>query len=113
MLANLLKPFVEHPAHTAGLLIIFGLALDLVFLVAIGVSRLFEIRRQSGLQRMHLELAIERASLEIKSVSEAKSAWNGIRKFSVAKKIRQCDDVNAFYLKPHDGRELPPFKPWF
>ncbi len=41
----------------------------------------------------------------------AASGWNGIRKFSVAKKIRQCDDVHAFYLKPHDGRELPAFKP--
>jgi hypothetical protein len=111
MLANLLKPFVEHPAHTAGLLIIFGLALDLAFLVAIGVSRLLEVRRRAGLQRMRLELAIERASLEIKSASEAKSAWSGIRKFSVEQKVRECDDTYSFYLKPHDGKPLPHFLP--
>ena len=111
MLANFLKPFVEHPAHTAGLLIICGLALDLAFLVAIGVSRLVEVRRRAALQSMRLELAIERAGLEIKSASEAKSAWNGIRKFSVEQKVRECDDTFSFYLKPHDGKPLPHFLP--
>ncbi len=39
------------------------------------------------------------------------TGWNGLRKFSVARKNSECEDVNAFYLKPHDGRPLPAFKP--
>ncbi len=111
MLANLLKLFIEHPARAAGLLILLALVLEVVFLAASGVRRLLAGRRLSSLQAARLQLEIERARLEIKSAEEAKSAWNGIRKFSVDRKVQECDDTYSFYLKPHDGKPLPPFKP--
>lgn len=65
-------------------------------------------------QRSRLELAtlgkrIEILNLKVQAAPEV--AWNGYRKFTVARKVEECDDTYSFYLKPHNGRPLPPFKP--
>jgi uncharacterized protein len=67
------------------------------------------IQNQVAVQKLRAQL--HETKLRCREAEQAESGWNGIRKFSVAKKIPQCDDVNAFYLKPHDGRPLPQFKP--
>ena len=39
--------------------------------------------------------------------------WNGDRKFTVDKKFHESanKDICSFYLKPHDGKPIPPFEP--
>jgi ferredoxin-NADP reductase len=111
MLERTLKLVSEHPSTVAGLLIVCGLALELCFLAGAGAARILGDRRRAALQCRRLELEIERARLQIKTAGEAKSAWNGIRKFSVTQKVTECADTFSFYLKPHDGKSLPPFKP--
>lgn len=37
--------------------------------------------------------------------------WSGVRKFRIKWKVAECIDVSSFYLVPHDGKPLPPFKP--
>jgi ferredoxin-NADP reductase len=111
MLAQTLKLVAEHPATAAGLLIIGGLALQVCLLVIGGVYRLVAERRRASLQSRRLELEIKRAELQIRSEEEARSAWNGYRKFSVEKKLMESGDTFSFYLKPHDGKPLPQFKP--
>lgn len=37
--------------------------------------------------------------------------WNGYRKFVVQHKIEEAEDICSFYLVPHDGKELPEFRP--
>jgi ferredoxin-NADP reductase len=111
MLENFLRLVASHPAPAAGLLIVSGLALEVCLLAALGLNRLIADRRRADLQSRRLELEIERARLQIRSAEEAKSAWNGIRKFSVTQKIMECADTFSFYLKPHDGKSLPAFKP--
>ena len=54
---------------------------------------------------------LQETKLRCREAEQAQIGWNGIRKFTVVKKICECDDVYAFYLKPHDGRPLPAFKP--
>jgi ferredoxin-NADP reductase len=108
---NTFRLIADHPAHAAGLLIVFGLALEVCILLAAGIGRILSDRRRSALQHKRLELEIERARLQIKAVDEAKSAWNGVRKFSVTQKVMECADTYSFYLKPHDGKALPHFKP--
>jgi hypothetical protein len=49
--------------------------------------------------------------LRCQQAQQIQLVWNGYRKFSVAKKINECEGVCAFYLKPHDGKSLPQFKP--
>lgn len=38
-------------------------------------------------------------------------SWNGHRKFEVASKVMEAEDVYSFYLKPHDNKALPGYYP--
>jgi ferredoxin-NADP reductase len=111
MLEKILRLVVDRPASAAGLIIVCGLALEVCILAALGLARLVAEKKRAALQRRRLELEIEKARLQIKTAEEAKSAWNGIRKFSVTQKVMECADTFSFYLKPHDGKSLPTFKP--
>jgi ferredoxin-NADP reductase len=68
-------------------------------------------REQQSLTRERLKLEIKAAQAKTREVEQTKLVWNGVRKFQVVKKICECEDVNSFYLVPHDGRPLAPFKP--
>lgn len=37
--------------------------------------------------------------------------WNGYRKFRVKQKVFEADNICSFYLVPHDGKQLPAFRP--
>jgi ferredoxin-NADP reductase len=111
MLEKILKLAVEHQALAAGMLIVCGLALEVCLLAATGIGRILAERRRAALQCQRLELEIEKARLQIRGAEEAKSVWNGVRKFSVTQKVMECADTFSFYLKPHDGKRLPPYKP--
>lgn len=65
-------------------------------------------------KRSRLELDALHQKIEIlsrKAQEAPESAWNGYRKFTVSKKVEECEDTYSFYLTPHNGRPLPPFKP--
>jgi hypothetical protein len=111
MLEKAVKLFTQHPATAAGFLIVAGLAIEVCLLVALGVGRVLSDRKRAALECRRLELEIEKARQQIKTVKEASAAWNGTRKFSVAQKVMECADTFSFYLKPHDGKPLPSFKP--
>ena len=49
--------------------------------------------------------------LNLKAQAAPEVAWNGYRKFSVSQKVEECEDTYSFYLKPHNGKPLPRFKP--
>lgn len=68
-------------------------------------------REQQSLARQRLKAEIQVAKARSAEVEQIKLVWNGYRKFQVVKKVCECDDVNSFYLAPHDGRPLPQFKP--
>jgi len=68
-------------------------------------------REQQSLSRQRLKFEIQAARLRTREAEQISLVWNGCRKFQVAKKIRECEDVFSFYLTPHDGRPLPQFKP--
>lgn len=67
---------------------------------------------ESKRSRMELETLGKRIEILNRNVQAAPEvAWNGYRKFTVARKVLECDDTYSFYLKPHNGRPLPAFKP--
>jgi ferredoxin-NADP reductase len=37
--------------------------------------------------------------------------WKGLREFVIDRIESECDDIKSFYLKPIDGRPLPPHRP--
>ncbi len=111
MFTEILDGIMETPAYVAGWLIIGGLLLHVGLLAGGGARRLWFERRRGQLEQERLLLEIHGARLRIQTVEQAKSGWNGIRKFTVEKKVLECADTCSFYLKPHDSKPLPPFKP--
>jgi len=65
-------------------------------------------------QRSRLELDALHRKIEIlnlKAQAAPESSWNGYRKFTVSRKVEECEETYSYYLTPHNGRPLPPFKP--
>jgi uncharacterized protein len=75
------------------------------------VRRTFYERRTRELNRRKLELQVEAAKLQCEELEQKKFGWSGYRKFVVAKKVKECEDVYSFYLSAHDHKPLPSFKP--
>jgi ferredoxin-NADP reductase len=111
MLEKAIRLVADHPAPAAGLVILAGLAIEVCILILGGILRILSDRRRSALECRRLEVEIEKAKLAIKAADATKSAWNGVRKFSVVQKVMECADTYSFTLKPHDGKALPHFKP--
>ncbi len=81
-----------------------------VQLLAVASRQRFE-NKANNLQLAALKKQIE--ILEQKAKAAPDVGWNGLRKFVVWKKVSECLDGStySFYLKPHNGKPLPPFKP--
>lgn len=65
-------------------------------------------------KRSQLELDVIRTKIDIlnkKAEAAPEVAWNGWRKFTVSKKVKECHDTFSIYLSPHDGKQLSNFKP--
>lgn len=111
MFAEIFRPFLDQPVVAVGWFIVGALIIQ-VCLLAMGGARRFYYERVHGeLGRERLRLDIKAAERRIESVERAKSAWNGLRKFTVEKKKPEAADTFSFHLKPHDGKPLPAFKP--
>ncbi len=95
----------------AGVALLAGLLAWLALEIIRSILRTFAENKQQRVALEKLRAQLAETKLRCKSAEQAESGWNGIRKFAVVKKVNECEDVNAFYLKPHDGRPLPQFKP--
>lgn len=94
-----------------GFALLAGMLLWLALEILRSLLRLAGERRQQRVALEKLRAQLAETRLRCREAEQAQSGWNGIRKFTVARKVEECEDVNAFYLKPHDGRPLPVFKP--
>jgi ferredoxin-NADP reductase len=111
MNAEILGKLVADPVVTAGWIVVGGLVVQIGLLIGGGVRRLFAEQKRSQLEQTRLALEIRAAQLRIQTVETEKSAWNGVRKFTVARKVHEAADTYSFYLEPHDRKPLPQFKP--
>jgi len=94
-----------------GLVLLAGLLAWLVLEAVRAGVRLNAERSQARVALEKLRAQLAETRLRCWQAEQAQSGWNGLRKFTVAKKAVECVDVCAIYLKPHDGRALPTFKP--
>lgn len=46
-----------------------------------------------------------------RSRNDSDAGWSGYRKFEVAKKVVEAQSICSYYLKPHDNKPIPSFKP--
>ena len=94
------------------LVFLLGLVVYLLILI-INSSRITSISQSTAeLEAKVLEARIK--SIGIQSdfeTNQEKLSWNGFRKFTLVKKIKETKDITSFYLAPHDGNELPGFMP--
>ncbi len=96
----------------AGILILGGSLLVVGFDLAEAVGR----RRMALVRdRQSLNLFRERMRLDLELIARDRqrhdSSWEGVRKFKIDRKVMEADGICSFYLKPHDGKPLPPFNP--
>lgn len=98
-------------SFAVGLVLLGGLLIWLMLEILRALLRLNAERRQHRVALEKLRAQLHETKLRCRESEQAQLGWNGLRKFAVAQKIAQCDDVFSFYLKPHDGRPLPAFKP--
>lgn len=83
------------------------------------LSLLIGNMRQQGQMSRHYEeqRALFRAradslqKVRAEEMDKVQNTWSGFRKFEVDKKIFEAQDCHSIYLRPHDGRPLPPFEP--
>lgn len=62
---------------------------------------------------MRMRTAVEEAKQRRDKIVEQSLSWSGNRKFEVVRKEAECIDesICSFYLKPHDGKQIPNFEP--
>jgi ferredoxin-NADP reductase len=101
----------DNLSLAVGLVLVGALLIQTLIAIARGLLRLYYDRKQQCVALDRLRLQVQEIKLRCQVVEQGKLLWNGYRKFTVAKKARECEDVCSFYLKPHDGKSLPPFKP--
>src|SRR2546428_17383 len=103
--------FAENPALAIGYFLLGLLTFQILLALCGTLRRMYWERRQFQLARERLQLQIKAALLKCQEAEQSKLVWNGYRKFTLAKKVPECEDVISFYLAPHDGKPLPPFRP--
>jgi len=96
---------------TIGLLLLGVLLVYFLVEATRGLLRLQADRVQQRLAMQKLRWQLQETKLRCEEARQAQAHWNGYRKFKVERKTCECEDVCALYLKPHDGKPLPPFKP--
>ncbi len=105
----LLLPVISNPLLSVGLT---GSALVLGYVATQWWTVAARYRFESKRSRLELDVLHQKIQILNRKAQEApEAAWNGYRKFTVSKKVEECEDTYSYYLSPHNGRPLPPFKP--
>ncbi len=76
-------------------------------LTSIGLARAGAAAEHDLLRERIADLAERRR----RETEKAERTWDGFRKFVIARKVLEAQDVCSFYLEPHDRRALPSFMP--
>lgn len=103
---------METAAQIAGVAVIGGAVVQMTLLLLSSFRRRAVEAERRGLE---LELFRERSRvwLEIAKSEQdrARLSWSGARKFVVARRVEEAENVVSFYLVPHDRNPIPPFRP--
>ena len=101
-----------------GLLEVAGYAIVGAALLQAGTGLAGTLRRQAlraRRERAEIDLFRDRARELLRAAEAAREkselSWTGFRKFEVADKVPEAEGICSFYLRPHDGKPIPPFEP--
>src|SRR4051812_21121001 len=93
-------------------IVLIGVLFAFLFIEALRAllrMRADRVQQRATMERLRLQL--QELKLRCEEAKQAQLQWNGYRKFEVFRKVVECDDVCAIYLKAHDGKNLAQFKP--
>src|SRR5215213_1918110 len=111
----LLDRFNSMTEGRLGLTLGFILIAVLLAFVLVELFRaLLRVRADRAQQRaimQRLQLQLQEVRFRCEEAKQAQLQWNGYRKFEVLRKVVECDEVCAIYLKAHDGKPLAQFRP--
>ena len=97
---------------TIGGMAICGLVIvQLTAFAGRSVQGMLNARKQFQLSQELLRARITAAKRSLVFTEPSMSAWDGLRKFRVKWKTREANGCHSFYLVPHDGKPLPPYRP--
>lgn len=83
-----------------------------VVLVTTQLLQHFRSVRFHNAERDELKARIAQFANPIAIVQkDGEAAWSGFRKFVLKGKVLEAEDICSFYLAPHDGQALPPYRP--
>lgn len=94
----------------------FVLLLQLfVYLGVLSYRTIQNLKFDKSFYRQQHEGFVEKLSIDLQAQLDAKKVddhrWTGFRRFEVARKVEECRGISSFYLKPHDGKEIPAYYP--
>ena len=95
----------------AGWLIVSFILLRGSLLTVSAWRRLSGEKRQQQLALELLRQNIAIAAVRKKEKEQSRNVWDGSRKFVVARKVEEGQDIASVYLAPFDRQPLPAFKP--
>lgn len=95
-----------------------GLAIIAAALLQVLVS-VYGATRRTAQEAMQRRLALaglrERLQVQLDTARVERDrrqlGWDGARKFVLERRVEEARDICSFYLKPHDGKPIPPFQP--
>ena len=103
---------MDHLFYFAVFVVVGGLAFYILLLGYHEYRRVQMSFQVATLEREHLQKRIQLISSQQHfETNRSELSWNGFRKFVIASKKSECDEVCSFYLAPHDGKPLPPYQP--
>ena len=101
-----------------GLLEVAGYAIVGAALLQAGGGLAGTLRRQAlrvRREKAEIDLFRQRARELLRAAEAAREkselSWTGFRKFEIADKVEEAENICSFYLRPHDGKAIPPFEP--
>ena len=93
-----------------GLLIVSAVVLQILLLL---VSSWRQLVHKQTQRRLAIEWSSHRVAAAKARIEREQTqlSWAGYRKFVLSQKTPEAKSICSFYLKPNDGKSLPPFQP--
>ena len=88
-----------------------ALVVRAVVSLVMALQRLAQTKRVYALETAAFTHQLAATQKVQKQRAALANTWSGNRKFAVSKVVKECTGVKSFYLKPHDGKNIPAFKP--
>ncbi|MDP7343856.1 MAG: FAD-binding oxidoreductase, partial [Alphaproteobacteria bacterium] len=98
--------------NVIAIILLAAMSIYLFLAIASNTRRMALAGNSADIQDQRLRAEIDRIMDQRRIERESNElSWKGFRKFEIGRKVQEGGGICSFYLTPHDGKPLPPFKP--